>query len=396
MNKLKVINGGMLGKTNIFKDLEFSDCIATNTRLMGVVAIHITWNKGSSSFEQLFHLDYSEYGIDGYYDSNTSNDLENDWKHMSSGLGGNEVEITLEDSLGLIEQAININLIHRKNHSEDLVEFQHKCENIYNNMLEGSKLKPSIPKEFMKKVCKKIENNYEAINYFIMRIYDHDFHASLYLSDLSEGYLENLFYTCDMSGSLIRNRIIDKGNKSFLCNSLILSESGYYYNDIVIKLNDKRLVTSYTLGNRQKISDIEAAFYTKKREYITLFNILTPMDEFDLSKCNLIPVLDYKVKENGLLNIIYNNNNSHVLKKNYFMNDDVYGTYFITKSMQLLLMSHKILNINRMENDIMTSSLMKEIELVDRYQFETQVLESFMNDYDSDFENFIYNPETDE
>mgnify|MGYP001354381760 CR=1 FL=1 len=102
MNKLKVINGGMLGKTNIFKDLEFSDCIATNTRLMGVVAIHITWNKGSSSFEQLFHLDYSEYGIDGYYDSNTSNDLENDWKHMSSGLGGNEVEITLEDSLGLI------------------------------------------------------------------------------------------------------------------------------------------------------------------------------------------------------------------------------------------------------------------------------------------------------
>ena len=392
MSNLKVINGGMSDNTNIFKDMVFSTCKATDTRLMGVVALRITWTKKDKSFYQLFHLDYSEYGIDGYYDSNTYSNLDEEWKHMSFGLGGQEVDIDFDDCLGLIDQAISINLIHRKNHSEDLIEFQQKCDKIYEFMLEASKTKPSYPSVFMGKVIKEIENSYEAINYFIMRIYDHDFYASEYLSNLSEGYLENLFYTCDMSGSLIRNRINDMGNNKYICNSLILSESGYYYNNISIELNNKNQITSYELDQRQRISDIEAAFYTKQKEYITLFNIKVDMDQFDLKKCGLIEVINYKTKENGLLNILYNKNNKHVLRKNFFMNGDIFGIYFITKSMQLLLMSHKIVNINRMENDIMTSALMKEIELVDRYQFETQVLESFMNYYDSDFENFIYNP----
>lgn len=394
MKKFKVINGGLSEEKNIFSDMTVSSCKATNTRLMGVVALHIIWDNRGNEFHQLFHLDYSEYGIDGYYESHNSDDIKGEWLHMSSGLGGNEISVEIEDCLGLIYQSLDINLLHRKNHDSELIEFQHSCEKIYNNMLVAIGKPPSKAPVFMAKVCKAMENSYESINYFIMRIYDHDYFACKHLSGLNEDYLDNLFYTCDMTGSLIRNKIDKINDSDYRCNALILSDGGYYYIDLSLSLDQSNRIIKYGLNHRQKISDVEAAFYTKQREYITLFRIKSPMDEFDLSKCSLVISLDYKVKENGLLHVTYNENNNHVMHKNYFMNGDVYGTYFITKSMQLLLMSHKIINISKMENDVLTSPLKNDVELVDRYQFENQVLESFMNYYDPDFENFIYNPDT--
>ena len=60
MKKFKVINGGLSEEKNIFSDMTVSSCKATNTRLMGVVALHIIWDNRGNEFHQLFHLDYSE------------------------------------------------------------------------------------------------------------------------------------------------------------------------------------------------------------------------------------------------------------------------------------------------------------------------------------------------
>lgn len=391
MVELKILKGGLSKEVNIFLNMEFISCKATDTRLMGVVALKLLWNYKGNDFLQLFHIDFSEYGVDGYYDSGTTDDIESNWIHMSGGLGGNEVSITFPEVLGLISHSQRVNRRHRKKHSDDLVDFQLFTESIYKHMLEASDGIVDDGKKFMGSTCTKISNSFEAINYFIMRIYDDDFCAANHLSTFNCDKLSEIILLCRGSGSLIRNKIHEKSDNEYNCKSLILTDYGYYYLDLSINIDPaNNKIIGYNNNHKQKISEVEAAFYTKQREYITMFKIKSPLSEFDLEKSKFVEVLDYKNKDTGFLHIIYNKNNDHVSSNNYFMNGDIYGVFFVTKSSQLLLMSNHTINISRMEDDLLSSPLMDDLKLVDRYQFEHQILESFMNNYDSDFENFIY------
>lgn len=391
MVELKVLKGGLSKDVNIFLDMEFISCKATDTRLMGVVALKLLWNYKGNDFIQLFHIDFSEYGVDGYYDSETTDSIDSKWIHMSGGLGGNEVSITFPEVLGLIKHSHSINCKHRKKHSDDLVDFQLFTKIIYRQVLESSGGEIDNGSNFMNSTCTKISNPYESINYFIMRIYDDDFCAANHLSNFSRDELSEIIRLCRGSGSLIRNKIHKKSDNEYNCNALMLTDYGYYYLDLNITIDpaDSK-INGYHNNHKQKVSEVEAAFYTKQREYITMFKIKSPLSEFDLEKSKFVEVLDYKNKDIGFLHIIYNKNNNHVSSKNYFMNGDIYGAFFVAKSSQLLLMSNHIINISRIEDDLLSSPLMNDLELVDRYQFEHQILESFMNNYDSDFENFIY------
>ncbi|MBK5254296.1 MAG: hypothetical protein JJE03_07580 [Peptostreptococcaceae bacterium] len=393
MAELKVLKGGLSKDVNIFSDMKFINCMATDTRLMGVVALKLLWNYKSNDFIQLFHLDFSEYGVDGYYDTDTTDNIESKWIHMSGGLGGNEVSITFPEVLGLINHSQRINLKHRKNHSDDLIDFQMFIESIYKHMLEASDGIVDDGTIFMDSTCKKISNHFESINYFIMRIYDDDFCAANHISIFNRDRLSEIILLCNQSGSLIRNKIIETSDNKYSCKALLLTDNGYYYLDVSITIDPaNKKIKEYYVNHEQKVSEIEAAFYTRQREYITMFKINSSLEDFDLEKSKFVDSLDYKNKDTGFLHIIYNKNNNHVCNRNYFMSGDMYGAYFVTKSNQLLLMSHKIINITRMEDDLLSSTLMDNLELVDRYQFEHQILESFMNHYDSDFENFIYEP----
>ena len=67
--ELKVIEGRQSTLYNHFKEYELAYCRATTSRLMGVVALKLTWYKAgdtSSRYHQIMHLDYSEYGVDEY------------------------------------------------------------------------------------------------------------------------------------------------------------------------------------------------------------------------------------------------------------------------------------------------------------------------------------------
>ncbi len=53
----------------ILKTIVLTSCIATDTRLMGVVARKVSWTASDGSRDKLFqliHLDFSEYGVDDY------------------------------------------------------------------------------------------------------------------------------------------------------------------------------------------------------------------------------------------------------------------------------------------------------------------------------------------
>ena len=69
MAELELIHGKKSEKYNHFSDYDFESCRAVCARLMGVVALKVTWRgkeNRRSRLYQVMHLDYSEYGVDEY------------------------------------------------------------------------------------------------------------------------------------------------------------------------------------------------------------------------------------------------------------------------------------------------------------------------------------------
>ena len=69
MAELKLIHGKQSVKYDHFREFDFESCRAVCTRLMGVVALKVTWRGMADRRERMYqviHLDYSEYGIDEY------------------------------------------------------------------------------------------------------------------------------------------------------------------------------------------------------------------------------------------------------------------------------------------------------------------------------------------
>ena len=62
-----VVDGRLSQKFNHFNDYIPQTIEATDTRLMGVVVLRISWispELRKQKYYQIIHLDYSEYGID--------------------------------------------------------------------------------------------------------------------------------------------------------------------------------------------------------------------------------------------------------------------------------------------------------------------------------------------
>ena len=134
MPKLRVVEGKLSSKYNHFKDYRFDSCIATDTRLMGVVAMKVSWTAKDGSRDKLFqliHLDFSEYGVDDYREifSNANNpeggrEVRSEWKRISGGLGGSEVKIPFFTLVQLIDEVIATNEKYYERHEPFIQAFR--------------------------------------------------------------------------------------------------------------------------------------------------------------------------------------------------------------------------------------------------------------------------------
>ncbi len=95
-----------------FLDKTFEFCFVTNTRLMGVVVMHIRLrSEVNDQLDYLFHLDFEDYGIDGYsFLENVSPEtLNHELMSKMGGLGGSLVELDLDQGLALLKEAYSLN-----------------------------------------------------------------------------------------------------------------------------------------------------------------------------------------------------------------------------------------------------------------------------------------------
>lgn len=432
MPQFKVVNGKVSKEYNHFKEYSFVRCVATNTRLMGVVALHLAWRSKDdrkNELRQIIHLDFSEYGIDEYAEYFTDPNLEalnsmdsieefrETWKEVKIGLGGKQVNIPLAAAISLIEMSLETNTKYDSRHEEELRIFRADTRKRFALMKEAYIESPEYTDEYSdedvtRMVSLEKLSVHETINYFIMRMVDRDYIAAKTLSTFSYDELQNTGISKNDIMTLTRNKVRKvkkhdavseiastlqaKITTEYHCMSVCEEDygDGYRYIKSKVSLESQRgmkesKVIGFEVYYDKPISDFEVAMLLRRTEYVTVFQITIPLDEFDLDYSVMAKDTLISQVPNGLLCTLYNKDNLHLNSRDYMLEGDVYGFYLITPKGELVIMSSEIVKISVMENDLIYGMLASNLELKGRYKFDNQVFKSFADLPGARFEDII-------
>ena len=379
--KFTVIEGGLSAPKETQKKY-FMGAYVTDTRLMGVMGLYIHWRIPDQplppDFHQFFYLDAEEFGFETYK-SITGNNVEEIAaieQALIGGLGGRKVEVTEREARYLLCEYARFNQRHNLSLPEGREEYEFLIEH-------PTVLNPNEQKVLIEKQCDRIVSSYQTINYFLMRCFGHDYEAA---SWLSEGDFPLDIYGEHPAATLCKNTIdedeFDSG--TYLCESLI--EYNDQYTLLVSELTvNKNRVTSFEKCSGFPISPAEAAMMLSRPEFVTVYEVLMPPDDFSSSIGQMAHGTMMTPHENGKLFLAFNNNNNHVNKRVFRLSEDVFGLYYITDYGQLIVSSYSLSGIHALERDLRKSVLAPYLMATAKYEFKEPILYEFIQ---SDFEDF--------
>jgi len=381
---LKVIRGGLLDSADTSRKM-FISAYITNTRLMGVLGMYIHFklpdNETMTDLHQFFYFDAEEYGFETYR-SVLGNDLKRIEELESSllgGLGGEKIPVSLREAQYLLQEYVRLNKKENLPMPED--------EREYGFLLEQD-IFLTDPEKYilMCKQCAELDTPYELINYFLMRCFGKDFSAAYFLTT-QNFQLEQ--FPDFQAGTFCKN-VITEGDDpdTFRCESLVEFDNSYYIAVTDITLDQMR-VCSYTRISTMKVSQAEAAMMLARSEFISVYEILDVPSVFTSNSTRLCKKAMATDHETGTLYMIFHPNNKHVAKKEYRLNEDVMGMYFVSTAGQLISAAYSLDEIRCLELDLGTSSFGKKLVPIAKYEFQEPVLYEFIQSGFDDFELFV-------
>lgn len=409
MEHFSIVEGRLSSRYNHFAEFNLTKVVATDTRLMGVVALKLDWThkkEEGRQYYQVIHLDFSEYGIDDYFefevdptDEETSeNNLEADfrWTVLTSALGANIEEIPISLAVALIEKSYSISTKSRfviqgidkeKPFRSDAIERLRLMEEALINDKVVSKdfCKEYSTDELIAAVSPKSLKTYETINYFIMRLVDCDIEAASYLSDIPSSKLKASKLITPGIQTLIKTEISGQGQDEFRVLITTLAEEEYYYSSVLLTLDGtnesiNRRIKTLDVAYFKALSTFEAAMNIMRTEYITVYDV---DDEalmgFDMTKFSKFKDANIAQCHNGWKLTKYKSHNSHVDKANYHISGDIYACLLFTVAGELVLMSHEIVNAVACERDIEDSIFRDYIHRVGQYKTKAPIFQSLID-----------------
>lgn len=379
---LTVIEGGL----SVPKDSEqkdFAGAYVTDTRLMGVTGLYIHWKLSSrfseSDFHQFFYFDAEEYGFETYK-SILGNDVEeiaSVEQALIGGLGGRKVEISEREARYLICQYVRFNERHNLPLPEGKDEYFFLIEH-------ETILNPNERKILIRKECDRIVSPYQAVNYFLMRCFGHDYEAASWLC--GETFPLDI-YSEHKPATLCKNTIDEDEQEpgTYLCESLIEYKERYMLLISEVSVNQENRITSFKKCSGFAVSSAEAAMMLSRAEFVTVYEVLMPPEEFSATLGQITLGSMMTPHDNGKLFLAFNKNNDHVNKPVFRLSEDVFGLYYITDFGQLIVSSYSLPGIHALERDLRKSVLAPYLMATAKYEFKEPVLYEFIQ---SDFEDF--------
>jgi hypothetical protein len=383
---LKVIVGGLSAPSPV-QDRRFLSAFVTNTRLMGVVGLYINWEletrDGFTSMHQYYYYDAEEYGFETYksiYGNNVT-ELAIVEQTLIGGLGGSKVDLLEEEACLLVQLFAEAN----RTFSLDLPGKKEEYDFILKKELDN---REALTQVVMDKMCGPLESGYQVINYFLMRCFSRDFTAAEYLS--CGGFELDLFPEYAPS-TLCKNsikRLRQGGGNRFSCESLVEENGKYDLLFTELEISDLQ-IEEYKRTATLSISPQEAGMLLARPEFVTLYEIVFDPVNFDDLMVEATERAMVTIHPNGKLYLAFNKNNDHVHKREYRLNDDVYGIYYVSDFGQMIVASYSRQGIRSIEEGLKKSPLHNYLLETNRFEFKEPVLYEFVNSDFDDFEDFV-------
>lgn len=366
----------------------------TDTRLMGVLGLHIVRESEEGKLHQFFYIDTEEYGIDDYQSMRNIGEEEADAKksELFGGLGGYWTGITEKDSVYLVKHYANLNIKYKFPLPEKIEEY--KC------ILEANcELTEDERLSLWGKICTQCRNDNEVINYFIMRLVAKDYEGASHLAALEHNISGMKLLTNMRSmdikypGTLLKNEIF-KPNESdgtvsaheYHCVSLIDTEKKFLLVESEIT----------TLGNKairfnhhkpMEISSWEVSLILNRWEYIIYGTAEGELEDFSDMMFELFSTVTESSYDFGSLFMIFRKGNDHVKKKTYRLDMDTLGVVCLLDSGEILFAGSDPSQLGMIEKTVSASGKIKNINInhLGNYRFPEPMLARFM---ESDFDRF--------
>ncbi|AOT70052.1 hypothetical protein [Geosporobacter ferrireducens] len=382
--KFKVIVGNKT--VGVIKKHQFLEAHVTNTRLMGVLGLRIKWmTEDEQLFAQFFHLDAEEYGLDDYVGvlAPTEEEIGFQTARMMGGLGGELVWITEREARYLLREFIKRNNTFKENLPDPLAEYDFALQ-------EKVTLSSDEISLLWNKICEPLEMPMQLVNYFVMRAVGGDYEALNYLSACEN---EN-YRIVETPGTLLKNvteTIEDSEGTAYLTESIIDEKNQYkmILSEIRIgKTKDGLKVTRAEVRSTMNITAMEAAFGLTKPEYISIYYVEDSdacIQQLDTDK----PHAMKHAYEGSYLFTEFNPTNDHVKSPIYYLNEDVYGIYYLTDEDQLLVAAYSEEKIKELEGYFTQEPFNKLIQLEERLRLNRPLLYEFVQSDYGDFFEFL-------
>ena len=382
--KLTLIQGG-LNSSIPHARKRFVSAYVTNTRLMGVLAVYAHWAvKDAGDIHQFFYIDCEETGLETctVYRGDWNIEMQMAEQALIGGLGAEKIPITANTFRWLLNYWRDFNL---KNNIP-LPKNRDDYEFIFS---KPAKLSESEQASLMDKICGEIWNDYQVVNYFLMRCFGRDYAGAAYVAE--EGVPLDIFD--DYHRTTFCKNIIDPSGErphEYISESLV--ETNGIYETIITRTYVRDLkVAGFEYCNKSAVTDTEAAIMLRKTEFATVYELLMYEDDIEenLGEFVLNTNTVVTTHPNGRLLMAYKPTNAHVAERVFMLSNDVKGVYFLSKNRQLIVVAYDRRDIEEMELSLASSPLKSYLLMTGQYELLDPVLFEFINSDYTDFQSFL-------
>lgn len=387
-----VIKGG--SQISNHQDRRFISAYVTDTRLMGVVGLHLHWEllaEGMSlNLHQFFYFDAEEYGIDDYksYVGDDSAEVLSIEESMFGSLGGRKNSLTQREAKYLIQdfcrdsQLLGVPLPEPKSEYEFLLREPVTADSVLLNAIA-------------EKMCVKLQSDYELVHYFLMRSFGKDKKGLSYLCDLKSidsGRVQDVSEPncATLCRNMVEEFINADGSISYLSESLVEVDQVNQYRLIITEIcTGNRQVTAARRLSSFTVSMQEVAMMLSRTEYVTVFEVLSPPEEAQRSLEQVLGAAVESMHENGKLFVLFHRNNEHVNRRVFRLNDDIQSLFFLTDFGQMIVAAYTLPAIWEAERRLQKSPLGMLLIPTAKFEFKEPVLFDFVQSDYEDFEDFL-------
>lgn len=312
----------------------FLESGCTKTRLTGVAGLYMLRAVPEGELMEFFCIDFEKEGLKGYKSLLNGSEAERrDMMKEAIGVYGEVFEsLTEAEALDLLNLAYRVTLDHHLDLPGDAAA--------YAGYLDRSRLptKERI-RELETKLSKTMETDFEAVNYYMNRALSGDKGAERQLLVTEQRLdLVDLSTSMVMLKNEIRTGERFKHTRYYQCRAL--TRSGIRYRLVFARIGVMDTAEGIKIASAEFMGDKalavkEASMIIRRPEYLLVYQVANPHC-FDEALLVEKPCVERESHEKGRLYIQFNRSNAHYKEQVYYMNDDIFGLYFLMDEGRLI------------------------------------------------------------